>query len=245
MTSVSQTAKGKQHPGPPLGAPAAAFVLLFGASLVTGPVLGTGSLPSPFSSPDAVQRYFAHGQTASQVNGFLQLAAAIMLTLFSAVLLSRLQFLAPNAPGPAIAGVGGVVASVFLAIAGLLQWVLGRPGMTDDPAVVRTVHYLLFLCGGPAHTAALGICVLGMAITCWFLNRLPRWVAVAGIVIAVLAVLSAATLLVPGPAVLMSIGRFAGMVWLVVVALLVPRERAARRRPAVAAGHGDVHAAAS
>lgn len=243
MTTVSPTAKGRQHPGPPLGAPAVAFVVLFGASLVTGAVLGTGSVPSPFARPGVIQDHFAQSHTASQVSGFLQLGAAIMLMLFSAVLLSRLQFLAPNAPGPVIAGVGGIVASVFLAIAALLQWVLGRPGMTDDPAVARTVQYLSSLCGGPAHTAALGICVLGMAVTCWFLNRLPRWMPVAGIGVAVLAALSVAALLAPTLAVLVPVGRFAGMVWLVVVALLIPRDRAARSRPAPATGRSDAPAA--
>jgi hypothetical protein len=114
MTNMPQTSRGRRHPGPPLGAPVIAFAVLFVASLVIGPMLGAGTIPSPFSSPSVIQHYFAASHTASQVNGFLQVVAGIMLSLFGAILLSRLQFLAPNAPGPTIAGVGGILASAVL-----------------------------------------------------------------------------------------------------------------------------------
>lgn len=228
MTSAVRN-KGREHPGPPLSAPAIGFVLFFLASLIIGPLVGHGATPSPFSSPDVIQHYFATNTTASQVNGFLQLGSGFMLLLFSGILLSRLQFLAPNAPGPTLASVGGIAAAILMMVNGAIQWVLGQPGMTDQPVLVRALQYLFFICGGPAHTAALGVLVLGMAATSWFLNRQPRWLVIAGIVIGTIAVLSVITMLAPAAAPLIPIGRFTGMLWIVVMSLLTPRDRGARR----------------
>ncbi|HEY9388459.1 MAG TPA: hypothetical protein VIR27_01660 [Mycobacteriales bacterium] len=220
---------GPRHPGPPLAAPAVAFAVLFVATLVIEPVLGSGSVPSPFSSPEIVEHHYATSHLASQINGFLLFLSAIWLALFSAVALSRLDYLAPNAPGPTIGAVGGIVASVLLAVSAMVRWMLSRPDITDEPALVRVLAYLMFLCGGPAHTAALGVLVFGMAITSWFLRRLPRWLSVVGFVVAAVAVLSSLTLLAPEVAPLVEVGRFTAMAWLVVMGALLPRTRAARR----------------
>ncbi|HEX5493767.1 MAG TPA: DUF4386 domain-containing protein [Mycobacteriales bacterium] len=234
MSSPARTTagKGSQHPGPPLAAPATAFAVLFIATLVVSPLLGSGSLPSPFAGPAVIQHYFSTSHHASEVNGFLMFLSAVSLALFSAIALSRLDYLAPNAPGPAIGGVSGIVASVFLAVSAMIQWVLSRPAVTDEPALVRALQYLMFLSGGPAHTAALGFMVFGIAITSWFLRRLPRWLSVVGIVIAAVAVLSTVTMVASGLAPLVPIGRFAAMAWTVLMSVLLPRNRAPRRQAA-------------
>ncbi|WP_028925357.1 hypothetical protein [Pseudonocardia acaciae] len=214
------------HPGPPLAAPAIAFVVLFIAPGFFG---GAGGIPSPFGPTATVHAHFAANLMSSQLNGFMMFLSAVFLVLFSALALSRLTYLAPNAPGPTIAGVGGVVAGVLLAVSALVGWVLGQPVAVEQPGLTHVLHFLSFVLGGPGHVAALGLLVFGLAITSWFLRRAPRWLCVVGFVIAAVSVLSSVSLVVTPAAPLIPLGRFTGMAWLVAISFLIPRERAARR----------------
>ncbi|ONI87885.1 hypothetical protein ALI144C_08085 [Actinosynnema sp. ALI-1.44] len=226
---TTQNRSAARHVGPPLALPALAFVLLFVASLVLGPILGAGPTPSPFAGSTEALTYFTDSQTASRVNGFLQFDAAVALGVFTAVATSRMRFLAPHVPGPVISQVGGILAAVFLGLNGLLQWVLGQPDVLGQAAVVRGFQFLFFVLGGPAHTSALGLLIAGIAVTAIYLRALPRWVGVAGVVIAAISVLSLLSMLVEPLALLIPIGRFTGFVWIVAAAFILPRSRELRR----------------
>jgi hypothetical protein len=218
------------HPGPPFAAPAIAFVALWLAPAFLGSLLGAkGNVPSPFGGTEQVHAYLAANQLPAQVSGFLMFLAAIFLGMFTAIALSRLNYLAPHAPGPAIAGIGGVLAAGLLATSALVSWVLGQPVAVRDPVLAHTLHFLSFALGGPGHVAALGLLVFGLAVTSWFLRRAPRWLCVAGYVIAAVSVLSSVSMVVTPAALLIPLGRFTAMIWLVAIAFLVPRDRAARR----------------
>lgn len=219
---------GASHPGPPAAAAATAFVGLFVAGLVLGPALGVGNLPSPYASGADVVRFVAVHPAVVEAVSLLHLLAAFALVMLTAILQSRLQFLAPSAPGPTIAAVGGVVAAVLLAVSALLQAVLPRAVAADDGAGLHALHYLTFLVGGPAHTAALGILVLGAAVTSWFLRRLQRWFVVTGFLIALVAFASSLSVALP-VAPLIPIGRFTALLWLAGLSVMLPRERATRR----------------
>lgn len=216
------------HPGPPLAAPAIAFVVTFLASILIGPISGAGAVPSPFAAPATIERYFTDHHTITAISGSLMLLSAIPLLILSAITFSRLDFLAPNAPGPAIAGFGGLAASTMLMASALFGWTLSRDVVTDQPGLAHTVDYLMFLTGGPAHTAALGVMILGLAVTTLFIARTPRWLSVIGIGLAVLDVLCLVSLAVEEAAPLIAIGRFGSLAWLVAITWLIPRDRAAR-----------------
>ncbi|GAB2846217.1 DUF4386 domain-containing protein [Lentzea nigeriaca] len=226
---MTPTRSAARHVGPPLALPALAFVLLFLSSLVLGPILGAGPTPSPFSGSSEVLQYFTDSQTASRVNGFLQFDAAIALGVFTAVATSRMRFLAPHVPGPVIGEVGGILAAAFLGLNGLLQWVLGQSDVLAEPALVRGFQFLFFVLGGPAHTAALGLLIAGIAVTAVYLRALPRWLGIAGVVIAAISVLSLLSMLVTPLALLIPLGRFTGFIWIIAAAFLLPRSRELRR----------------
>ena len=230
MNAIPQTKvrRGPEHPGPPLVVPAVAFAVIFVASLVVPVALGRGLLPSPFAGSNVIQNFFATSTQAVQITGFMQLLSALLLALFSAVAWSRLDYLAPNAPGPAIAGVGGMLAAIFLGLTAMFQWTLSQGAVLALSGLVRALHYLQFLFGGPAHTAGLGILVLGFAVTFWFVRRLPRWLCHVGFAIALLAMVSTLALLVPALAPLVALGRFGAILWLIAVAAQTPRTRRAR-----------------
>ncbi len=232
-TGTEQTknprSSGAGHPGPPLAAPAIAFTVMFVASVLIGPISGAGTVPSPFGDTATVAGHFAGHPGATALSSWLMLLSSIALMVFAAVTYSRLAFLAPNAPGPAIAGFAGIVAAALLALSAGVTWVLSIPAVTGQPELVHALHYLTFFSGGPAHTAAHGVMVLGIAVTTIFVNRTPMAMSILGIALAAIAVLSTIALLTPAAAVLVPLGRFTSIIWIVAMSLLIPRERAARR----------------
>jgi len=126
---------------------------------------------------------------------------------------------------------GGLLASAFASLSALLQWTLSRPAVTDQPAVVRALHDLAFLTGGPAHVVALGLLLAGIAAPALIVGILPRWLAVTGLLLAVAAELSTLALVTPGFAVLLPLARFGAMAWLIAAGALLPVTRAPRSAP--------------
>jgi hypothetical protein len=228
VETARRRGRGREHPGPPLAVPALAFLVMFAASGLAGPLSGSGTFPSPYSHAGVVERYFAANRTATGVGAFFLLAAATALVFFSAIMWSRLTFLAPNAPGPAIAAFGGLSAAGLLAVGGSAEWLLSRPAVTSQQGLVRMLDDAVFVTAGPAHTGALGVLMLGVAVTTWFIRRTPRWLSVLGVALAVVDIAATLSLLTSRVTPLIPIGRFGSMFWLVAISVLLPRTRAAR-----------------
>ena len=152
-------------------------------------------------------------------------ASSVPLLIYASTATARLRQLGVTAPGATIALAGGTVASMTLALSGLLQWSLSRPEDSADAAVVRAISTLAFLVGGPGHVVPLGLLVAGIAVPSLIIRLLPRPVAWAGLVIAVIAELSTLALVSPSLAILLPIARFPALIWLVVAGVLLPRRR--------------------
>lgn len=195
------------------------------AGVAASAALG-GTIPSPFGDPSAITAYFAGQSSAVLVSAVLQFAAAVPLAIYAAVASSRLRHLGVTAPGATIALVGGIVAAVGMTIAGLLTWVLAQPGVgSAGGTLVLALHDLTFATGGVGTVVFLGLLVAGIAVPALMTGLLPRWLAIAGLVIAAIAVLSTLSLAWSGLAILLPIGRFPGMIWLIVAGHLLPRSR--------------------
>ncbi|MCW2756385.1 MAG: hypothetical protein JWO46_131 [Nocardioidaceae bacterium] len=228
MTTTAIRRHGATHPGPPLGAPALLFAVSFLGAILLGPVTGAGPQPSPYEHTAVLQAYAAGHASTLAFSGWLMLLAATGLALLTALISSRLDYLAPNAPGPTIALVGGLLASVFLATSGMITWLMSRDVVSSSGTLTHALQYLNFLAGGPVHTAALGVLVTGTAVTSIFVARTPRWFALVGIAIGAVAGLSTLVLLGESFVPLVPLGRFAAIIWLLAMALLLPRDRARR-----------------
>lgn len=85
------------------------------------------------------------------------------------------------------------------------------PEVLTQPAPFLALHDLVFLTGGPGHIVPFG--------------PLPRWLAVAGLVLAVVAEASTLTLLGDAAAYLLPIARFGGLAWLIAAGVLLPPRR--------------------
>jgi hypothetical protein len=207
-----------------MGVLAVVSLALLLAGLIYSAALG-GTVPSPFGSAASIQRYFVTHPGAAKASGTLAFASSVPLAIYAATASARLRQLGVTAPGATIALAGGLLSASALSLSGLLQWTLSRPAVRGDAALVRALHDLSFLTGGPAHVVALGLLIAGIAVPSLFLGLLPRALAWAGLAIAGLAELSTVVLIWPSLAVLLPIARFPGLIWLVAAGFLLPRRR--------------------
>src|SRR5882672_6985383 len=194
-----------RHRGPSLLALGTAFAGLFVANLVLATVLARGEhFPSPFA-PDAAD-WFSRHRTAVLVGAFLQFGASIPLGIYTATIVSRMQFFGLRVAGVQIALFGGLSASFFLAISALIQWVLAQDGIAVSGVAARTLHHLAFATGGFGHVVPLGL------------------------LLAAIAELSSLGLVFPAAMVLLPLARFPALVWMVCAGAMLPDsiERGAR-----------------
>ncbi len=229
--SVSNDSSSRRTPGqngPPLGVLAVVSLALLITGLATSAALG-GVLPSPFASAASIQRYFLGHSGAVRVSGVCAFASSVPLAIYAATASARLRQLGVTAPGATIALAGGLLSAGALGLSGLLQWTLSRPAVRGDVALVRALHDLSFVTGGPGHVVALGLLIAGMAVPALILRLLPRPLAWAGLVIAAAAELTTLVLVWPSLSVLLPIARFPGLIWLIAAGFLLPtRLRSAR-----------------
>jgi hypothetical protein len=215
--------------GPPLGVLAAVSLALLAAGLISSAALG-GTIPSPFGSGASIQHYFQAHSGAAKASGILAFASSVPLAIYAATVSARLRQLGVTAPGATIALAGGLLSAGALGLSGLLQWTLSRPAVRGDAPLVRALHDLSFLTGGPAHVVALGLLIAGTAVPALILGLLPRLLSWTGLVIAALAELSTVVLIWPSLAPVLPIARFPGLVWLIAAGFLLPLRRPARNR---------------
>lgn len=217
--------------GPPLPPTAIAVVALVMASLILPIVLSSGAVfPSPYSDEVSIVEYFRAHPNLVLVTALLQFAASVPLGIFAATASVRLNHLGVRVPGPAIGLLGGVLASSSMALSGLLTWTLTRPEILDHIELVRLMHNLAFITGGPGFVVPLGLLIAGIGVPGLIARLLPRWHAWAGLVIAGLAMIAIFTIAIPELSILLPIVRFPALAWIVIAAFLLPRQRRTSRR---------------
>lgn len=210
-----------------MGVLAVVSLALLVAGLIWSAGLG-GTIPSPFGSASSIEHFFLTHPGAAKASGILAFASSVPLAIYAATASARLRQLGVTAPGATIALAGGLLSAGALGLSGLLQWTLARPAVRVDAPLVRALHDLSFLTGGPAHVVALGLLIAGIAVPALLLGLLPRALAWIGLVIAALAELSTLVLIWPSLAVVLPIARFPGLIWLIAAGFLLPHRRPAR-----------------
>lgn len=220
------TATVQRRGGPALIASALTTVVLFLLSLIAGMAFADSLYASPFAEADDVQRYFTDNPTVIRFVALLQFGSAISLAVFTALAWATLRRLTPTVTGAtAVAVVGGITASTFLALNTIVQWTLTQSVVTDQPTVVRALNFLFFGLGGPAHVASLSLLVAGVSIAGRQLKLLPGWFNVASLVVAALAAVSILTLLTQAATTFIPIGRFLTLIWIVAVSFVLRPRR--------------------
>jgi hypothetical protein len=222
-----------RHAGPPLWLMATVYTVLFLAGLSTVTVFGGQPyFPGPWESPDAIAAFFQTRPTAVRICASLQFGAAIPLGIFTASIVSRLQFLGARVAGVFIALVGGIATTLTMMAASIVLWVMGQPDIAENRAVLRALYWLVQGFGGAGFSVPFGILVAGVTIPAAVMRLIPRWLVVLGIAIAISGELSWLYLMVPGALPLVPLTRFPGFVWIVAIGLTLPAsiERSSRER---------------
>jgi hypothetical protein len=221
-TNISNT----KHAGPNPGIVAIVYTLLFNAGLYfVISFTGGPHFPGPWESSETIAAYFQDHSRAVLACAFLQFGAAIPLGIFTATMVSRLQFLGVRVAGAHIALFGGLMAAFNMAASALVLWVMAYPGIAQDAAVLRALYYLTFAFGGVGFSVPLGLLMAGVCIPAAFFKLLPKWLVMFGIVLAVIGELSALALVIPNALFLIPLTRFPGFIWLIAAGFALPKTR--------------------
>jgi hypothetical protein len=220
----SMPGRGRQQGGPPLLLVGSLVLGFFVAGLIAAAALG-GFTPNPLGPAGTVSDYYRQHASAAQAGAICLFAASVPLLIYAATASARLRQLGITAPGATIALAGGAIASTMLSLSGLLGWVLSRPVVAADAALIHGLSTLSFLTGGVGHIVPLGLLLAGIAVPALIVRLLPRPVAWAGLIIAAIAELSALSLIWPALAILLPIARFPALIWLVVAGAYLPTQR--------------------
>jgi hypothetical protein len=214
------------HAGPHLGLLAILYTVLFNAGLY--PVTAFASKPywpGPWEPANIIVPYFQTHATPVLICLFLQFGATICLGLFSASLVSRMQFLGVRSAGPWIALFGGFLTVFNGVAASLIVWTMIHPGVAQEPSVLLALYYLSYAFGGPGFSIPMGLLMAGVSVPAAFLKLLPKWIMVLGLVLATAGELSWFHLIMPSALFLIPMTRFLGFIWLIAVGFALPRMR--------------------
>ena len=159
------------------------FLGLFGSGLVLADLLADRAFPPPSAPLEDIARYFSHNGGAVRGLSVCHAFAALALMIFGAYLAQRVQRQQASALGT-IALAGGGVAAAFLLLDAAIFWVLALPDVSRDPAVLRALHGLSYLCGGVALALPLAALIGAVSLDALHSRMLPRWLAWTGIVTA-------------------------------------------------------------
>jgi hypothetical protein len=212
--------ESRRHDGPsPALLAGLSIALLFGG-LGVGVAIG-GIMPLPYGSTTAIQHYVQTQPLALHIMAVAVFGSSVLLAIYTATVSSRLRWLGVSGAGPAVALTGGTLAAGGLALTGLLGWMMSRPEIAGETALVRALYLLTFLIGGPGHVVALGILVAGIAAG----GVLPRATAWAGIAIAALCEVTMLVLAWTALGPLLPVARVAALVWLLAAGGRLPTRR--------------------
>jgi hypothetical protein len=223
-----------KHLGPPLWLLAILYVVLFNAGLF--PVTMYGGLPywpGPWETPAVIAAFFQTQVPRVLACLLLQTGAMVCLGLFTAVVVSRLQFLGIRAAGVTIALFGGFLCVFDSVAAAFTTWTLIRPAVVANPQLVVALNYLSYAFGGPGFSIPMGLLMAGVSITAGLSRLIPRWVMILGLFLAACGELSVLHLISPQLLFLIPLVRFPGFIWIIAVGVTLPRYR--KEQPLAAA----------
>jgi len=232
MNTINFLPRGNGHRGPHPGILAIVYTLLFNAGLYqVVSFTGGPHFPGPWESSEAITAYFQTYPKTVLLCAFLQFGAAIPLGIFTATVVSRLQFLGVRAAGPCIALFGGLMTVFNMAATAFVLWVMAYPGIAEDAGVLRAFYYLGFAFGGVGFSVPLGLLIAGVCIPAAFFKLLPKWLVAFGLILAIIGELSVLTLIIPQALFLIPLTRFPGFIWLIAAGFALPKTIASRTPP--------------
>ena len=203
-----------------------AFVVSFRAPehLTVSSAAVRSYFPGPWESAETIATYFQTHPPAVLWCAFLQFGAAIPLGIFTATMVSRLQFLGVRAAGVHIALFGGLMAAFDIAISALVLWVMAYPGIAEGPAL-RALYYIVYAVGGVGFSVPMGLLIAGLSIPAAMMKLLPKWLIAFGVITAAIGEFSALSLVIPSTVFLIPLTRFPSFIWLIASGFMLPKQK--------------------
>jgi hypothetical protein len=219
----SAIAAGPRHPSPHLGALALAFTLLFLAGLFPVTIFGGKPyFPGPWQPAATIVAFFQARPSAALLCALLQFGSSVPLGIFTASIVSRLEFFGVRAAGPRIAQFGGF-ATVFMMMSNAaVLFAMAQPAVFQSRDAILALYYLGFAMGGPAYSVSFGLLMAGISVPLLFYKIVPRWIPILGLVLAVIGELSWLNIEFPQALPLVPLTRFPGFVWIIAVGFALP-----------------------
>src|SRR5262249_56469054 len=148
--------------------------------LLLANIFATVFYPSPFGPPYGpqtdVRAYFTANRAQVGAMSFAFAVAAVALLIFVAYG-AELLAASPSVRRSGLAGLAlsaGTLAAGFWLLTALLLWALSLPEATEASGLLRTLHDLVYVSGGPAHVVTLGLYLAAIAAAQWTTALLPR-----------------------------------------------------------------------
>ncbi len=168
---------GQRHPSPHLGTLAIVFTLLFCAGLY--PVTYFGGRPSfslPFASPESVLAFLAQRHDAALLCAFLHFGSTFPLGIFTATIVSRLEFFGVRAAGTRIALFGGFTTAILTMASSAILWTMTIPAVAENGPLASALRFLNFVLGGPGYSVPFALLMAGVSVPLLFRRLVPRWI---------------------------------------------------------------------
>jgi hypothetical protein len=218
VSPKSAIVPGPRHPSPHLGALALTFTLLFLAGLYQVTVFGGKPyFPGPWEPASTIVAFFQARPSAVLLCALLQFGSSVPLGIFTASIVSRLEFFGVRAAGPRIALFGGF-ATVFMMMSNAaVLYAMAQPAVFQSRDAILALHYLGFAMGGPAYSVSFGLLMAGISVPLLFRRMVPRWIPILGLVLAAIGELSWLNFEFPQALPLVPLTRFPGFVWIIAV----------------------------
>jgi hypothetical protein len=200
------------------------FLAFTALGLVFATVFATDFFPSPFGPPFGPSTdpivYFAANRSQVQTMSFFYAVAALCLLVFVANCAGLLADVTPaqRDPLPWLAVGAGTLASGMWLVTALLLWILSR-AESGEPALVRAIHDLSYLTGGPVHVLTLGVFLGAVSAALWRRPVLSWWIILVGLAAALFSLASVAALLWTPATFVLPLGRGLAMLWILLTSL--------------------------
>jgi hypothetical protein len=212
--------------GPSPGILAVIYFLLFAGGIAYLLINAAGaSYPTPYDPVEKAQRFYGELADALRVQSFFIFWSALPLGIYTAFMAARLRGLNVHRGGINIALFGGIGGAVFTGISGLCTWVLSQPGIVDNSGTTRIMQLLAFATGGTGTVVLSGLLIAGLSVTAGIDRIIPLWVMWFGLVIALISLLSMINLITPDLSILLPIGRFVGIIWMIIAGFTIKKRK--------------------
>ncbi len=221
---TKNTESMERSPSP--GVLAVIYFILFAGGLVFNLVNTSGtSFPTPYDPVQKAQEYYQNFQSTIRIYSLFIFWSALPLGIFTAFITSRLSNMGIHRGGLNIATFGGYAAAVFIAISGLCTWILSQPYIATEPGITRGIQLLGFATGGTGNVVMAGLLIAGISVTAGLAKLIPKWIMWSGLVLAGISLLSMFNMIFEGVSILLPIGRFLGIIWMIVAGFSLKKEK--------------------